>query len=154
MNFKNWLQENDTANQISNAFAGMAGGIDSGVQDMNMKYAQRILAGERPEDVLQGLKVNGHVWTSVMALVQQLRAKQAPQPQQTPQQVSQQPQAQQLSVSGIEQRLGVANGSLAIQPSGDGKSVFVRNRHTGQVLQSPMNPAEIEATARKVFGMV
>lgn len=60
------------------------------------EYAKRIIAGEPPEQVLQGQKPNGAVWNLVMQRVAKLKQQQ-------------QPQQPQIKLSDFEDKVGDIN---------------------------------------------
>jgi len=128
--------ENQTAADINAAFQGMTGAFHDMKGRKITEYAQRIINGEKPEIVLQGFNQNGAMWTSVMQKVQQLQGQNT------------------FSVSTLENKLGIKNGSLSITPSKDKRYIFVRNRFNGQSISVNPNPQEIEAAAKKLFGLV
>lgn len=76
--FSQWLQENystiNNPTNITKTFQGWGEGIKKGSQDKNIEYAKRIIAGEKPEVVMDGIKVNGVMWNNVMNIVQQLKS--------------------------------------------------------------------------------
>lgn len=65
----NKLESNQTADQIKQVFDNLQGTFGEAAHKKNLEYAKRILAGEDPNDVLQGLKVGGAMWNAVMTLV-------------------------------------------------------------------------------------
>lgn len=174
-NFKEWLNlENQTPN-FKGMFDGIAGGFDQAKAKKNDEYARRIIAGEDPKQVMQGIVPNGAMWTAVMNRVQELQGKTTMKPQSQPvvptkplsvpvnkpiipqatvPPVSNQTPQNQISVSGLEQKFGLRPKSLDLQVSKDQKYVFVRNRLNGKALNSGMNPAEVEATVKKLFGLL
>ena len=137
--FLEWLTE-DTAGEIKNAFDSFGGAFKQGMDEKNTEYANRILAGERPEVVLQGMRPNGAMWNAVMQKVQELQQTNQPQTQ--------------FSISGLENKLGLRNGSLAVDKSRDGRFVFVRNRLNGKSISTQPTPQSIEQAARKLFSLV
>jgi hypothetical protein len=76
--FTQWLQEYystiDKPSEIAQVFQGWGDGIKKAGQAKNLEYAKRIIAGEKPEVVMDGIRVNGVMWNSVMDLVQQLKS--------------------------------------------------------------------------------
>jgi hypothetical protein len=72
---------NQTAADVAAAFDALGSGVQQGASDKQTEYAQRILAGENPADVMQGIKQGGAMWTLVMDRAAQLQAQTA-QPQQ------------------------------------------------------------------------
>ena len=70
--FNEWLNE-DAADDIRHAINGIAKGVGPAADKKVEEYAKRILGGEAPEDVLQGLKPSGAIWNSVMSKVQELK---------------------------------------------------------------------------------
>lgn len=144
MEFKTWFESNDTAADVAAGFDALRGGFKDMTERKVMEYAQRVMNGERPEDVMQGLRVGGAMWQAVMAKVAELQGQQQPKSSQGPQ----------LSVSDLERRLGVRAGTLSITPSRDGRHIYVRNRLNGQSITVNADVQEIEAAARKLFGLV
>lgn len=70
--FQEFLEEN-MASQIQGAFGALGSAITSSADQKTLEYAQRILKGEDPNYVLQGIKPNGAMWSSVMKKVQELK---------------------------------------------------------------------------------
>lgn len=60
------------------AIAALGGGVKEGAADLINRNAQRIVSGESPEAVMQGLKPGGATWTAVMERVAQVRAEPPP----------------------------------------------------------------------------
>lgn len=77
-NFNQWLQEYhstiDKTIDITQVFQGWGDAIKKSGQAKNLEYAKRIIAGEKPESVMDGIRVNGAMWNSVMDLVQKLKS--------------------------------------------------------------------------------
>jgi hypothetical protein len=135
--FNQWLAEADTtAADINKAFGGLAGAAQQGANDKILEYARRIASGEDPAMVLQGFQQGGPLWNAVMAKVRELQGSQT------------------LSISGLEKKLNLRPGSLALEKSKDGSKVFVRNKLSGQAVAVNPSVQEIETAARKLFGMV
>lgn len=55
--------------QIEDMFSQMGEGVHEAAKNKQMEYAKRISNGEKPEDVLQGIKPNGAMWNEVMKYV-------------------------------------------------------------------------------------
>jgi hypothetical protein len=70
--FQEWLSEG-AADDIRHAFDGIGGGVGPAADKKAEEYAKRIIGGETPEDVLQGLKQGGAIWNSVMSKVEELK---------------------------------------------------------------------------------
>jgi hypothetical protein len=70
--FNEWLNEG-AADDIRHAMNGIAKGVGPAADNKVEEYAKRIIGGETPEDVLQGLKPSGAMWNSVMSRVQELK---------------------------------------------------------------------------------
>ena len=70
--FNEWLTE-DAADDIRYAFDGVGRGVGPAADKKVDEYDKRIIGGETPEDVLQGLKQGGAIWNSVMSKVQELK---------------------------------------------------------------------------------
>jgi hypothetical protein len=70
--FHEWLNE-DAADDIRHAMNSIAKGVGPAADRKVEEYAKRIIGGESPEDVLQGLKPGGVMWNSVMSKVQELK---------------------------------------------------------------------------------
>jgi len=138
MDFRGWINEVDAWNQgIEDAIGGLGGAFKAGAEAKALEYAKRIISGEDPNVVLQGMKPNGAVWTAVMAMVEKLKGG----------------DQGQISISGIEQKLGIQPGSLDLQSSKTPGFVFVRNRLTGKSVSVKPDPKEIENAARQLFGL-
>jgi hypothetical protein len=136
--FVQFLDEMSTADQITAGFKALGGATGAGVSEMTEKYAQRILAGEDPNQVLAGQRPNGAVWTSVMNRVKQLQqqsaqpAPAAPAPAAAPQAPPAAAPAgpQQLSVSRLENEFGIKPGRLELVDGG--QHLVVKNKMTGK----------------------
>jgi hypothetical protein len=137
MKFKNWLTEN-TANDVKSGMDALSGGLKHGMEEKNLEYAKRIVAGEDPNVVMQGIKINGIMWQRVMQKVAELKGQQ-------------QQQNNQFSIAGLEQKLGFKPGTFDIRPSKDGQHIFVRNRATGKYKAVGHNPQEIEQAAKELY---
>lgn len=156
--FIHWLllrNENDTAQQVQGAFNDLRGAYKQGADAKNLEYAKRIVAGEDPTVVMQGLRQGGAMWTAVMQQVEQLKKGSGGgmPPALQPQQASP-PQPQPFSVSGLESKLGIRTGTLSVEKSKDGQYVFVRNRLNGKSVSAQPNPQAIEQAAKKLFGLI
>lgn len=66
------------AKGIEDLFGNLGKGIHDAADAKANEYAQRILKGEKPEAVLEGVKPNGAMWTKVMARVAELSPEPAP----------------------------------------------------------------------------
>lgn len=129
-NFKKWFEGLDFGAPIKD----MGGGIVEGGKQKAMDYAKRIIAGEDPEVVMQGIGkiMRQMVWD----FVKQLQGKDNP---------------SEFSVSKLEASLGVDKGTFEIKTTRDGKHVIVRHRPTGRVETVPPDPKSIEAAARSLI---
>lgn len=151
--FIEWLQEHDaqTGTQIKNAFKSMGDGMREGADEKATEYAKRILAGESPDVVMQGFIPNGAMWNSVMKRVQELQQANKNQQMKSP---TAQPQPEQFSISSLENKLGLRNGSLAVDMSKDKNLAFVRNRLNGKSISTQPTPQHIEQAAKKLFSII
>lgn len=142
--FNIWYEnqfKNQIANDIHNLFSGNKEAFQANTNQKNIEYAKRIIAGEKPEVVMQGITPNGPFWNAVMQQVQALKGGN-PAPSNT------------ASIQAIENKLGIKNGTLSLQPSQDGKYIFVRNRLNGQSLSTTPDQQSIENTVKKLFNLV
>lgn len=140
MKFLEWLVEN-TAQDVKKGFDALAGAFKVGADEKNTEYAKRIISGEAPEVVLQGMRPNGAMWNAVMQKVQELQPKTAS-------------ATTQFSVSGLEDKLGLGRGVLAVEVSRDKKFAFVRNRLNGKSITASPTPEGIEQAAKKLFSLI
>lgn len=64
-------------------------------------------------------------------------------------------QQQKFSISELEQKLGLRQGSLSVEKSNrDQNLVFVRNKITGKSQATQATPESIEVAAKKVFSLI
>lgn len=62
------------------AIAALGSGIGEAAAERATRYAERIIKGESPESVMDGIKPDGPTWRAVMERVEQLRSQSPPTP--------------------------------------------------------------------------
>lgn len=73
--FTQFLENQGQLQGINGAFQGMVSGIGEQAAKKVEEYAKRIINGEDPNQVMQGIKLNGATWNLVMQKVQELKAQ-------------------------------------------------------------------------------